>query len=144
MVTQLPDGTTEFRFYRPGAHQVTLAGDFNGWHRTSLPMKKDMDGWWRYQLRLTPGYYHFRYVADGEWHTDYAAFGLDHGPFGLNSVVKVEAVDAAERRIRQTLVRFPNTRTDEADSLSRLDRTGQPADDWSVDDTTEELAAVGT
>ena len=90
MVSQIPNGNVEFVFYRPGAGSVCLAGDFNGWNRNSLPMARGPDGFWRCQLRIAPGYYHFRYFSDGEWFLDYAAFGLDHGPYGLNSVLRVE------------------------------------------------------
>ena len=54
-------------------------------------MTRGLDGWWRCRLRIAPGCYHFRYLSDGEWFMDYAAFGLDYGPFGLNSVVNVES-----------------------------------------------------
>ena len=140
MVTQLPDGFVEFRFYRPEAHHVALAGEFNGWHKTSLPMHKDNDGWWRYQLRLAPGYYQFRYVADGDWHTDYAAFGLEHGPFGVNSVVKVDAPALVQTAAsRPAVLRFPNSQTSTAGLLEE----SVPADeDWSVDETEEELATA--
>jgi 1,4-alpha-glucan branching enzyme len=146
MVTQLPDGTVEFRFCRPGAHYVTLAGDFNGWHKTSLPMRKGRDGWWQYQLRLAPGCYQFRYIADQEWYTDYAAFGLEHGPFGLNSVVKVESRPLAETRdVRQPVVRFPSTAVADRQLLRQAGfstRDVASADDWSVDETAEALSAV--
>jgi 1,4-alpha-glucan branching enzyme len=141
MVKQMPDGTVEFRLCRPGARQVTLAGDFNGWNETSFPMALGADGWWTYRLRLAPGCYQFRYLADREWHTDYAAFGLEHGPFGLNSVVKVEAA----QRIRalperaQTM-RFPNSRKAQEDSIVPSYLTNN---DWSVDETAEELAVAG-
>ncbi|MGQ9652378.1 MAG: isoamylase early set domain-containing protein [Phycisphaerae bacterium] len=138
MVTQLPDGTVEFRFYRPGARHVTLAGDFNGWNTTSLPMQMDKDGWWRYVIHLTPGCYQFRYLADGEWHTDYAAFGLEHGPFGVNSVVKVEPAAASRKPApRPPVLRFVNSRqTDEIMPAPGFSRQL----DWSVDETEEELA----
>ena len=89
MVTQIPDGSLEFCFFRPEVQQVSLAGDFNGW-QTCFFMKRNSDGWWKCRLRLAPGIYEFRYSADGKWYTDYAAFGLAHGPFGFNSVVKVD------------------------------------------------------
>lgn len=140
MVTQLPDGTVEFRFYRPGARQVTLAGEFNGWHKSSLPMHPDGDGWWRYRLRLAPGCYQFRYVADDQWHTDYAAFGVEPGPFGLNSVVKVESPPRIRTMpSRPPVVRFPNSRAT-SEGLAVMDL--EPEDDWSVDETEEELAAA--
>ncbi len=94
MVRQTPDGAVEFRFLRPEAAQVTLAGDFNGWQSCFL-MDKRPDGWWHCRLKLAPGEYQFRYQADGEWYNDYAAFGLEHGPFGLNSVAKVDRMTAA-------------------------------------------------
>lgn len=90
MVVQELDGTVEFSFFRPEAKEVALSGDFNGWHATSMPMTKDADGWWHYRFRLAPGLYQFRYLADGIWFTDYAAFGVERGPFGWNSVLKID------------------------------------------------------
>jgi len=98
MVTRLHNGGIEFRFYRPAARDVTVVGDFNGWHQTSLPMTRTPDGWWRCQVRIAPGCYHFRYLSDGEWFMDYAAFGLDYGPHGLSSVVSVESPPTAAVR----------------------------------------------
>jgi 1,4-alpha-glucan branching enzyme len=94
MVTQHPDGTVTFRFFRPQAASAFLVGEFNGWHRSSLPMHRQADGWWRCALRLAPGCYQFRYLSDGEWFTDYAAFGVEYTPMGHNSVVKVDPVSA--------------------------------------------------
>ncbi|MBI4579165.1 MAG: hypothetical protein HY718_05650 [Planctomycetes bacterium] len=89
MVTQTADGKMLFQFYRPGARQVVITGDFNGWQK-SFHMARGRDGWWRAQVELAPGTYRFRYLADGDWYTDYAAFGLEPGPFGWNSVLKVD------------------------------------------------------
>jgi len=89
MVVQLPDGTVEFTFICPHATRVLIAGDFNGWQPNFAMTRLDGQRW-RSRLRLGPGVYQFRYCADGQWFNDYAAFGLEHGPFGLNSVVKVE------------------------------------------------------
>lgn len=94
MVTQTPDGKILFEFCRPGAREVFIAGDFNGW-RASFRMTPGEFGWWSAQIELAPGTYRFRYKADGDWFTDYAAFGIESGPFGWNSVLKV---DAAETR----------------------------------------------
>ena len=94
MVTQSPDGMMEFFFYRPEARQVSISGDFNGWQNCFL-MNKQSDGWWKCRLRLSPGTYQFRYCADGQWFADYAAFGLERGPYGWNSVVKVEEIQSA-------------------------------------------------
>jgi 1,4-alpha-glucan branching enzyme len=108
MVIQGTDGSVEFRFFRPDAREVYLAGDFNNWGRTDLRMERDAQGWWRLEATLPPGFYQFQYIADGQWYPDYAAFGLERGPFGWNSVVKVspavepvEVVPAEERPERQ-------------------------------------------
>jgi hypothetical protein len=110
MVMQTADGTVVFRFFRPQSKRVTITGEFNHWSRSSLPMSKDADGWWRCELKLAPGFYHFLYFSDGEYHRDYAAFGLAHTAFGMNSVLKVDP----------PLVKFPRTekRTREAPPAS--------------------------
>lgn len=82
------DGSVEFRFFRPQATRVTVAGDFNDW-QTTLPMQPAGEGWWTASLRLPPGDYRFRYVADGDWYTDFAAHGVEQSPLGWNSVVVV-------------------------------------------------------
>lgn len=103
MVTLTPDGKSLFEFYRPGAHQLVIAGDFNGWQPT-FHMQRGNDGWWRAQVELAPGTYRFRYQADGEWFTDFAAFGVEPGPFGFNSVLRVEP---ATPRIAVTMAPKP-------------------------------------
>jgi 1,4-alpha-glucan branching enzyme len=97
MVTIQPDGFAEFRFYRPGASRVWLVGDFNHWRAGQLQMFRQQDGYWMLKLGLPPGEYRFRYVADGLWYTDFAAFGVEPGRFGLDSVLRVapQAVPAA-------------------------------------------------
>ena len=90
----------EFNFYRPSARQVHLVGDFNHWHEATLPMARTAEGYWRARLRLPEGEYHFRYRADGHWFTDYAGFGVEQGPFGLDSVIRVHA-HSVEKRLEQ-------------------------------------------
>ena len=81
----------EFSFFRPGAKAVHLVGDFNDWCSGELPMVRSEEGYWYAELHLPAGEFKFRYCADGEWFTDYAAFGLEPGQFGLDSVVRVES-----------------------------------------------------
>lgn len=120
MVTQRPDGSMEFRFFRPQANQVTLAGEFNGWHKQSFAMTRMEDGWWRYRISLSPGVYQFRYVADGEWYTDYAAFGLERNHLGWNSVVKVDPVRVEPPKVvRPQPERLRPLTADLADVLKR-------------------------
>ncbi len=85
----------EFTFYRPKAKDVFVAGDFNDWRNGELAMTRDENGHWTADLRLPAGEYRFRYCADGEWFTDYAAFGVEPGRFGMDSVIWVEP-DLAE------------------------------------------------
>ena len=82
-------GTAEFTFYRPGADNVFLAGDFNNWRESELSMTRREDGYWSAKMRLPAGEFKFRYCADGVWYTDYAAFGVEPGTFGLDSIVRV-------------------------------------------------------
>ena len=100
MVCERVCGDVEFSFYRREARQVFLCGDFNSWNRTALPMTRMDGGWWKCRLRLAPGSHQFKYLVDGEWYLDYAAFGLEMGPPGTwNSVVLVgEEPDEAEPR----------------------------------------------
>ncbi len=78
-----------FRFLRPSATEVGVVGDFPA-GVGSPKMQPIGGGYWAAAVFLPPGSYRFRYHADGEWFNDYAAFGLEHGPFGLESVVRVE------------------------------------------------------
>ncbi len=81
----------EFSFFRPQANQVHLAGDFNEWHDRDLAMVRTEDGYWCARVRLPAGEFRFRYCADDEWFTDFAAFGVEPGQFGLDSVVRITA-----------------------------------------------------
>jgi len=88
MVTVKSD-CVKFSFFRPHASSVHLVGDFNGWKQDMLAMTPTGDGFWHAELDLPPGIYKFRYLSDGEWFTDYAAFGVECGPFGPDSVLRV-------------------------------------------------------
>lgn len=94
------DGTVVFRFLRPGAAEVLLAGDFNG-SSERLPLHRHVNGWWTLRLTLEPGEYSFRYVADGEWYTDFASHGVEVTTNGWNSLLVVPerpARNAGERK----------------------------------------------
>jgi 1,4-alpha-glucan branching enzyme len=79
----------EFRFLRPEARRVSLVGDFNGWNKDQLPMTPAGKGFWKAKLRLPTGTFRFRYCADEQWYTDFAAFGVEPGPYGPVSVVHI-------------------------------------------------------
>ena len=81
--------TAEFHFFRPQARAVELVGDFTHWRNGGLAMRRTAEGYWRARLMLPPGEFRFRYRADGQWFTDFAAFGVEPGPLGLDSIVRV-------------------------------------------------------
>ena len=95
--------TAEFRFFHPFANCVYLAGDFNAWQADELPMTLGPDGYWRGTLLLPAGVFRFRYRADGQWFTDYAADGLVPNLYGeFNSLLHVPESKAAKSRGRKT------------------------------------------
>lgn len=83
------DGTVEFRFFRPVANDVKLAGDFSGWAGHAIGMQPLGNGWWFALLNLGPGEYRFRYIADGNWFTDFASNGIEVCKEGWNSVLLI-------------------------------------------------------
>ena len=84
MVT-IQGNQARFRFYRPTAAGVHIAGDFNGWKTDQLPMRRQRDGTWEAVLLLPRGCYEFAYYVDGHWCIDYASFGLRVGSCRMSS-----------------------------------------------------------
>ncbi len=74
----------------PGAHTVTVAGDFNKW-RTSADEMKRTDGEWSIDLKLKPGEYSYSFVVDGKsWVPDPGAEMYRDDGFGSrNAVLRV-------------------------------------------------------
>ena len=69
---------------------VYVAGSFNGWEVGVTPMKHRRNGQWEAMLKLPPGEHQFRYFANGQWFTDYAADGVvPNGMGDFNSIVRV-------------------------------------------------------
>jgi len=78
-------------FTAPGAGAVAIAGTFNDWNPEKTPLKHDGSGKWRAELKLAPGRYEYRFVADGEWVDDPNACEQTDNPFGgKNCVLIVE------------------------------------------------------
>lgn len=75
----------------PGAGRVCVAGDFNNWQPEATPLLKNgREGAFHALLPLAPGRYCYRFVIDGEWHTDATNNYVEANPFGeLNSVIEV-------------------------------------------------------
>ncbi|MDP9172321.1 MAG: glycogen-binding domain-containing protein [Planctomycetota bacterium] len=83
------DGTVEFKFFRPSATVVKLAGDFCAWASGAISMQSQGDGWWIARMKLVSGEYRFRYIADGMWFTDFASHGIEVTKVAWNSVLLV-------------------------------------------------------
>ncbi len=91
MVNVRADGRVEFRFLSPGAGRVQIVGDFTNWATHPIEMTPEPDGWWKISVRLSVGEHRFRYLVDGKWQTDYAAFGVAANEFGeFDSIVVVD------------------------------------------------------
>jgi 1,4-alpha-glucan branching enzyme len=95
VITTLPSGQVEFRFFRRDVSAVSIVGTFNRWESGATPMEQLEDGWWQATLALNDGLHQFRYVADGEWFTDFAAHGVEHSKWGMNSLINVGRINLA-------------------------------------------------
>lgn len=75
----------------PGAKEVYLAGDFNGWKKEpASAMSNDNNGTWIKRLKLKPGQYHYRFIVDDNWITDPENPANEKNPYGeLDSLLKV-------------------------------------------------------
>jgi 1,4-alpha-glucan branching enzyme len=89
MTSVRANGEVEFRFYRAGASDVRLAADFTQWQENAQAMRHEGNGWWTARVRLQPGEYRFRYVADGQWFTDFASHGVELKKQTWNSILLV-------------------------------------------------------
>ena len=89
MTSITENGRTQFRFFRPNVDSVRLVGDFSGLDGDGLAMDSRGDGWWTADVRFEAGEYRFRYLADGNWFPDYAAFGVELTKTGCHSILRV-------------------------------------------------------
>jgi 1,4-alpha-glucan branching enzyme len=56
-----------FEFYAPAAREVFLAGEFNDWDATSMPLHFSADGHRRIEVMLPAGIYRHKFVIDSVW-----------------------------------------------------------------------------
>jgi 1,4-alpha-glucan branching enzyme len=94
------NGEVEFRFFRANARAVAVAGDFTAWEAKPITMRHEGNGWWSARVSLEPGEYRFRYVADGQWFTDFASHGVELKKQTWNSVLLVQ--EAASMQFHET------------------------------------------
>ena len=57
-------------YFAPEANTVAVAGDFNSWDVQAHMLERNRDGWWKINLKLNPGHYHYRFVINGEQWSD--------------------------------------------------------------------------
>jgi len=96
---RVTDDGVVFAFDAPGAREVHLAGDFNGWE-VEGPQMEAAGRRWKSVLKLDPGRYRYRYVVDGEWQNDPLNAEVEPAPFGgYNSVVVVREPPADHQRL---------------------------------------------
>ncbi len=75
----------------PGAHTITIAGDFNNWSPTSaIPMHKQANGDWAATIQLPAGRHLYKLIVDGKWIPDPENPSVEDDTYGgKNSVVVV-------------------------------------------------------
>lgn len=82
----------EFYVQHDGAHQITLAGDFNGWAGDAIYFKPGKNGIWKTEIPLLPkGTYRYKFLMDDHhWQEDVANPLREPDHFnGFNSVFTV-------------------------------------------------------
>jgi len=80
-----------FQIAAPTAHNVAVAGSFNGWSAAALPLRRAADGSWEATVALPVGEHSYQFVVDGQrWIPDPSAQAqVDDGFGGTNSVIVV-------------------------------------------------------
>jgi len=79
-----------FSLDAPGAKEVLLVGDFNGWNTKKHPMKKSKRGIWNKIVMLSPGTHEYKFFVDGEWWHDPNNDQTCYNEYGtLNSLITV-------------------------------------------------------
>jgi len=74
------------------ADRIYLTGDFNNWCQNDIRLEQTRNAVWQATVDLPMGkHYEFRYLIDGQWHTDFHADGYADNILGnYNSVVVAE------------------------------------------------------
>jgi hypothetical protein len=89
-----PDGVVFNYRTEPGNKTIYLAASFNEWNKENpqfLMKDDDGDGTWTITVKLPPGTYQYKYVADGKWTQDtYAPSETPDGFGGRNSQFEVK------------------------------------------------------
>jgi 1,4-alpha-glucan branching enzyme len=87
MKAKVAERYVEFTYYAPKAKKVYLAGKFNGWNTSSLPMKKGGDGNWFVKVMLPPGKHEYKYFVDNAWSENVSGVDMMPNAFGTANCV---------------------------------------------------------
>jgi 1,4-alpha-glucan branching enzyme len=68
--TPQTDREVQFICNARGAKKIFVAGTFNDWNTSELPMKKEKDGTWKLTIKLPSGRYEYKYFVDSKWAED--------------------------------------------------------------------------
>ncbi len=85
-------------FHDGQAQMVCIAGSFNDWHPSAMPMLHMSHDRWVKELVLPPGRYEYRLVVDGQWICDPAAEKVHNSFGGCNSVLTVPPAERERKR----------------------------------------------
>ena len=87
------ESVVRFTLVAPGAANVSLVGDFNGWSSRGVPLRRSRDGrTWEVEVPLAPGRYAYSFVVDGQLARDPSAPQVRDEDLGTtNSVVMVRS-----------------------------------------------------
>lgn len=97
-----------YREWAPGAHQLHLAGDFNGWNRSSHPLARDEQGVWSLFLQDAEYAQSLTHGSRVKVHVTTDAGGMDRIPAYARRVVQDPETDdfAAQLWLPPTKYRF--------------------------------------
>ncbi|MGC9027644.1 MAG: isoamylase early set domain-containing protein [bacterium] len=87
--TVVNETSCRFTYKNSTANAVNLAGSFNNWDPSSLPMSKIDKNTWSVTINLAPGVYYYQFVINGKtWVVPpYAQAYAEDGFGGKNGVV---------------------------------------------------------
>ena len=79
----------KFVFNGPEASSVQLAGNFTGWEKSPIHLKKDQNGLWQARVFLEAGTHQYRFLVDGQWQDDPDCSQRVPNPFGASNCVRI-------------------------------------------------------
>jgi hypothetical protein len=97
-----------FALWEPHGRRVFVAGDFNAWNPSQLPLRRDGDGCWVAEVPLPQGRHQYLFVVDGEWRPDPESETVPNGVGGVHSVVNVPFGAFAIGQFRSMADRSPS------------------------------------